>query len=245
MEANSNVKPDTPRNTSANIDLLKKRAQQSLQGNVNAERNQDGRRLLGDNPSGSVRSDTSVRVTAQHLERCLTTSLARGNTEGYDHLIRTRQDRRFPVPADLIAALHGTYEDAAVLGWNTAFRSILSHPGRHLEFEDPLIAETIRELGGVNFLSGMTQKDIPVPTEALHQYLHMILAKKGKQDYDPVCKGQYQTATNRPVYIGKNQPRLIEEAQVDECTTILRRYMQETYNIIERRSLPSVYTTVM
>lgn len=82
MEANSNVKPDTPRNTSANIDLLKKRAQQSLQGNANAHRPQDGRRLLGDNPGGSVRSDTSVRVTAQHLERCLTTSLGRGDTEG-------------------------------------------------------------------------------------------------------------------------------------------------------------------
>ena len=134
---------------------------------------------------------------------------------GYDHLIRTRQDRRFPVPADLIAALHGTYEDAAVLGWNTAFRSILNHPGRHLEFEDPLIAETIRELGGVNFLSGMTQKDIQFQRKPFIS-TYMILAKKGKQDYDPVCKGQYRTASNRPIYIGKNQPALIEESQDDD-----------------------------
>ena len=123
--------------------------------------------------------------------------------KGYDHLIGTRQDRRFPVPADLIAALHGTYEDAAVLGWNTAFRSILSHPGRHLEFEDPLIAETIRELGGVNFLSGMTQKDIQFQRKPFIG-AYMILAKKGKQDYDPVCKEPVSNS-NQPTCIHRQE----------------------------------------
>ena len=135
--------------------------------------------------------------------------------KAYDRVITTRQDRRFPVPADIIAALNGTYEDSAILGWNTAFRAILTHPGRYLEFEDPLIAETVRELGGVPFLSNMSQRDLGFQRKP-YLSTYIILAKKSKRDYNPVCKGQYLTHNSKPVLITKKEPTLIEEPK-EEC----------------------------
>ena len=135
--------------------------------------------------------------------------------QAYTHLIRTRQDRRFPVPADLIAALYGTYEDAAVLGWNTAFKAILSHPGRDLEFEDPIIAETMRELGGVTFLSGLSHRDLLFQRKPfIGKY--KILCKNGNQNFDPVCDGQYNTFPSKPILIRRNDPVLLEAPTPEE-----------------------------
>ena len=125
----------------------------------------------------------------------------------YDHLVRTRTDRRFPVPADLIASLHGTYEDAAILGWNTTFKAILSHPGRYLEFEDPIIAETIRELGGIPFLSNLSQRDLTFQRKPFIS-TYKILCKNGGKKYSPICPGQYKTHNNKPILISKKQDAL-------------------------------------
>ena len=135
--------------------------------------------------------------------------------QAYTHLIRTRQDRRFPVPADLIAALYGTYEDAAVLGWNTAFKSILSHPGRDLEFEDPIIAETMRELGGVTFLSGLSHRDLLFQRKPFIG-TYKILCKNGNQNFNPVCDGQYNTFHSKPILIRRNDPVLLEAPTPEE-----------------------------
>jgi len=127
------------------------------------------------------------------------------------HLLETRTDRRMPVPADVFAAHYGTHDDAAQLAWNTAFRAILTHPGRYLEFEDPIIAESVREIGGVSFLSNLSPRDLHFQRKPFIS-TYKILCKNGDRSFNPVCRGQYNTPNNKPVLISKNEEALQLEA---------------------------------
>ncbi len=114
----------------------------------------------------------------------------------YQTLVKTNQKSYMPKPADFYEAMwHGVSEDAT-LSWNQLFKAIKSNAGRPLEFEDTVLAETVRQLGGVDFLSGLAEKDFGWQRKPFIE-TYCILAKRGKE-YDPVCPAKHVA---RPVAI--------------------------------------------
>tara|TARA_R100000808_G_scaffold10607_1_gene28056 strand:+ start:1291 stop:1632 length:342 start_codon:yes stop_codon:yes gene_type:complete len=100
----------------------------------------------------------------------------------------------------LINALNGSFEEAAVLGWNTFFTAFQSNPGRTLQFEDPIIAETVRQLGGLRILSDMSSKDIQFQRKNFKE-TYMILARSNRE-FDGTVIGQHGTPHHgRPILI--------------------------------------------
>ena len=133
--------------------------------------------------------------------------------EGYHRLIQTRTTNNSPKPAELINALNGSYEEASVLGWNTFFTAFQSNPGRTLQFEDPIIAETIRQLGGLTLLSTMTSKDIQFQRKNFKE-TYSILARSNRR-FDDILVGQHGTPHHgRPIFVESQlkEQKLLESA---------------------------------
>ncbi len=143
---------------------------------------------------GSRSNDHSliIAIWKKALERVDDRSVA----VGFQTLIQTKQKSSMPVPADFFEALNSGITDDALLSWNQLFKAIKSNAGRPFEFEDTVLAETVRQLGGVDFLSTLTEKDFFWQRKPFIE-TYCILAKRGKE-YDPICPAQHMA---RPVKI--------------------------------------------
>ena len=143
---------------------------------------------------GSKSNDLSlvIAIWKKAMERGDDRTLA----VGYQNLIQSKQKSVLPVPADFFEALHAGIVDDALLGWNRLFQAIRSSSGRPLEFEDTVLAETVRQLGGVDFLSTLSEKDFFWQRKPFIE-TYCILAKRNKE-YDPLCPAKHMA---RPVVI--------------------------------------------
>ena len=92
----------------------------------------------------------------KHLSHIWEKALAKLNEQeirvGYQNLIKTRVKSGMPSPAEFYEALYNDISDDALMAWNQLFQALKSHPGRPICFEDTVLAETCRRLGGLPFL---------------------------------------------------------------------------------------------
>ena len=109
---------------------------------------------------------------------------------GFQNLISTRVKSGMPVPAEFFEALHKDLYDDALMAWNQLFQALKSHPGRPICFEDTVLAETCRRLGGLPFLGSLSATDLSFQKRSFMD-TYCILAKHGDM-FDPVCQGTYE-----------------------------------------------------
>jgi len=101
-----------------------------------------------------------------------------------------------PVPADLFGAMYAGIEEDAMLAWNRLFQALRANAGRSLEFEDNVIAEVARQLGGIDFLSRLPERDLQWQRKPFIE-TYLILAKRA-DNYDPLCETEHM---GRPIVI--------------------------------------------
>ena len=99
-----------------------------------------------------------------HLSHIWEKALAKLNEQeirvGYQNLMKTRVKSGMPSPAEFFEALYNDISDDALMAWNQLFQALKSHPGRPICFEDTVLAETCRRLGGLPFLGSLSATDL-------------------------------------------------------------------------------------
>jgi hypothetical protein len=129
-----------------------------------------------------------------HLSHIWEKALAKLNEQeirvGYQNLIKTRVKSGMPSPAEFYEALYNDISDDALMAWNQLFQALKSHPGRPICFEDTVLAETCRRLGGLPFLGSISATDLSFQKRSFMD-TYCILAKQGDM-FDPICNGTYE-----------------------------------------------------
>ncbi|MDI6798020.1 MAG: DUF6475 domain-containing protein [Desulfatibacillaceae bacterium] len=77
------------------------------------------------------------------------------------NLLAKRTDRRFPLPADFLAALPKNSPDFAHRAWATLRRHIAAHGSdTKLAADDPVLARTIENMGGLRSIGARSESEI-------------------------------------------------------------------------------------
>ena len=108
---------------------------------------------------------------------------------GFKNLISTRVKSGMPVPAEFFVALHQDLYDDALMAWNQLFQVLKSHPGRPVSFSDTVLAESVRRLGGLNFLGSLNASELHFQKKSFTD-TYCVLAKQGLE-FDMLCQGTY------------------------------------------------------
>jgi len=108
---------------------------------------------------------------------------------GFKNLISTRVKSGMPVPAEFFEALYKDLYDDALMAWNQLFQVLKAHPGRPVNFADPILAESVRKLGGLNFLGSLTGSELHFQKKSFTD-TYSILAKQG-EEHSTLCEGTY------------------------------------------------------
>ena len=108
---------------------------------------------------------------------------------GFKKLISTSVKSGMPVPAEFFVALHQDLYDDALMAWNQLFQVLKSHPGRPVNFLDTVLAESVRRLGGLNFLGSLNANELHFQKKSFTD-TYCVLAKQGV-DSDTLCHGTY------------------------------------------------------
>ena len=108
---------------------------------------------------------------------------------GFQNLISTRVKSGMPVPAEFFEALHKDLYDDALMAWNQLFQVLKAHPGRPVNFADTIFAESVRRLGGLNFLGSLTGNELNFQKKSFID-TYCALAKQGVE-YSMLCEGTY------------------------------------------------------
>ena len=108
---------------------------------------------------------------------------------GFQNLISTRVKSGMPVPAEFFEALHKDLYDDALMAWNQLFQVLKAHPGRPVNFTDTILAESVRRLGGLNFLGSLTGNELHFQKKSFTD-TYCILAKQG-EEHPKLCEGTY------------------------------------------------------
>ena len=108
---------------------------------------------------------------------------------GFQNLISTRVKSGMPVPAEFFEALHKDLYDDALMAWNQLFQVLKSHPGRPVNFSDTVLAESVRRLGGLNFLGSLNANELHFQKRSFTD-TYCVLAKQGFE-FDMLCQGTY------------------------------------------------------
>jgi len=108
---------------------------------------------------------------------------------GFQNLISTRVKSGMPVPAEFFEALHKDLYDDALMAWNQLFQVLKAHPGRPVNFEDTILAESVRRLGGLNFLGSLTGNELHFQKKSFTD-TYCVLAKQGVEG-GMLCEGTY------------------------------------------------------
>ena len=116
---------------------------------------------------------------------------------GFKNLISTRVKSGMPVPAEFFVALHQDLYDDALMAWNQLFQVLKSHPGRPVSFSDTVLAESVRRLGGLNFLGSLNANELHFQKKSFTD-TYCVLAKQGV-DSDTLCHGTYDA---KPIEMG-------------------------------------------
>ena len=120
--------------------------------------------------------------------------------KAYTSMVENRTQTTLPVPGDLKAALIKEIEDEAKSSWLSAAQAIRSNPGRPLEFEDTLTAEALRQMGGLVYLGGLSEKEFLYRKgEFVETYIQIY--KRGKT-YSSFLHGRYDC---KPTKVLKNE----------------------------------------
>jgi len=115
---------------------------------------------------------------------------------GWQNLLKSRTKSGMPAPAELFQALYADLNDDALMGWNKLFQVLKSHPGRPIHFQDTVLGETVRRLGGLNFLGSLSNTDLQFQRKTFID-TYCVLARQG-DEYSPLCEGTYEA---RPIEI--------------------------------------------
>ena len=116
---------------------------------------------------------------------------------GFKNLISPRVKSGMPVPAEFVVALHQDLYDDALMAWNQLFQVLKSHPGRPVNFLDTVLAESVRRLGGLNFLGSLNANELHFQKKSFTD-TYCVLAKQGV-DSDTLCHGTYDA---KPIEMG-------------------------------------------
>ena len=116
---------------------------------------------------------------------------------GFKNLISTRVKSGMPVPAEFFVALHQDLYDDALMAWNQLLQVLKSHPGRPVNFLDTVLAESVRRLGGLNFLGSLNANELHFQKKSFTD-TYCVLAKQGV-DSDTLCHGTYDA---KPIEMG-------------------------------------------
>ena len=116
---------------------------------------------------------------------------------GFKNLISTRVKSGMPVPAEFFVALHQDLYDDALMAWNQLFQVLKSHPGRPVNFLDTVLAESVRRLGGLNFLGSLNANELHFQKKSFTD-TYCVLAKQGVYS-DTLCHGTYDA---KPIEMG-------------------------------------------
>ena len=116
---------------------------------------------------------------------------------GFKNLISTRVKSGMPVPAEFFEALHKDLYDDALMAWNQLFQVLKSHPGRPVSFSDTILAESVRRLGGLNFLGSLNASELHFQKKSFTD-TYCVLAKQS-QEFDTLCHGTYDA---KPIEMG-------------------------------------------
>ena len=129
-----------------------------------------------------------------HLAHIWEKALAKLNEQeirvGFQNLIKTRVKSGMPSPAEFFEALYNDISDDALMAWIQLFQALKSHPGRPICFQDTVLAEACRRLGGLAFLGSLSATDLSFQKRSFMD-TYCILAKQGDV-FDPVCRGTYE-----------------------------------------------------
>ena len=116
---------------------------------------------------------------------------------GFKNLISTRVKSGMPVPAEFFVALHQDLYDDALMAWNQLFQVLKSHPGRPVSFSDTVLAESVRRLGGLNFLGSLNASELHFQKKSFTD-TYCVLAKQS-HEFDTLCHGTYDA---KPIEMG-------------------------------------------
>ena len=116
---------------------------------------------------------------------------------GFQNLISTRVKSGMPVPAEFFEALHKDLYDDALMAWNQLFQVLKSHPGRPVSFSDTVLAESVRRLGGLNFLGSLNASELHFQKKSFTD-TYCVLAKQSLE-FDTLCHGTYDA---KPIEMG-------------------------------------------
>ena len=130
---------------------------------------------------------------------------------GFQNLISTRVKSGMPVPAEFFEALHKDLYDDALMAWNQLFQVLKSHPGRPVSFSDTVLAESVRRLGGLNFLGSLSASELQFQKKSFTD-TYTVLAKQG-HDFNELCQGTYDAKPIEMASLAKRKTlRQTEEA---------------------------------
>jgi len=121
-----------------------------------------------------------------------------------NYIIQTNVYNCFPKPAEFILAIDGSPEDRAQQAWNTVLHAIKSIGNyKTVEFEDPVIHQTINEMGGWQRIA-VHKKDETTWIEKSF-IAHYTLIQKRNQPDKPALRGYFDIKNNE-----QSKPKLVE-----------------------------------
>lgn len=121
------------------------------------------------------------------------------------HLMNPDSGQFMPKPADIVKMLQGSTQDSALVAWTAVDRKV-HHIGPYatVDFDDPLVAHVLRDMGGWVELCNKTEDDWPF---VRNEFVNRYRGYKVRGDAPPLTPRLVGIAEHHNVVEGYLQPQ--------------------------------------
>lgn len=140
------------------------------------------------------RQDVSDTALTIWWEACRPFDLEQVSNAISSHCVHPERGQFAPKPADIVRELGGTFTDRALLAWNRVTRA-MSEVGAYasVDFADPVIHETISQLGGWAGVCRTSNHELPFLQKRFCDFHRTFTVRGAPADAPLQLQGEHAT----------------------------------------------------